>query len=45
MELPITEKELEFIVELLKYKNPPLYNKLWSYKFNLKHKDKTYGFS
>jgi hypothetical protein len=34
MELPITEKEFEIIVEVLKNKEPQLYNKLWSYKFN-----------
>jgi hypothetical protein len=41
MELPITEKELEFIMELVKCKNIQLYNKLWSYKFNLKHKQQS----
>ncbi len=40
MKLPINEKELEFIIELLKSKNTQLYNKLWSYKFNLKYKQK-----
>jgi hypothetical protein len=34
MELPITEKEFDVIVELLKNKYPQLYNKLWTYKFN-----------
>lgn len=34
MELPITEKELNFIIELVKYKNTELYNKLWTYRFN-----------
>jgi hypothetical protein len=34
MELPITEKEFEIIVEALKNREPQLYNKLWSYKFN-----------
>jgi hypothetical protein len=38
MELPITEKELKYIMEEVKYKNKPLYNKLWSYKFALKYK-------
>jgi hypothetical protein len=37
MELPITESELELIMEVLKNKEPQLYNKLWSYKFNLKN--------
>jgi hypothetical protein len=39
MELPITEKELEYIIELVKNKNNQLYGKLWSYKFNLKYKE------
>jgi hypothetical protein len=34
MKLPITEKELDFIMEIVKYKNKNLYDKLWSYKFN-----------
>jgi hypothetical protein len=46
MELPITEKELNFIIELVKYKNTELYNKLWTYRFNLKTENKNnYGFS
>jgi hypothetical protein len=46
MELPITEKELDIIIELVKNKNSQLYNKLWSYRFNLKNQDKkNYGFS
>jgi hypothetical protein len=45
MELPITEKELNFIIELVKHKNTELYNKLWTYRFN-KNKDKNnYGIS
>jgi hypothetical protein len=35
MELPITEKELEFILEKIKH-NTQLYNKLWTYWFKLK---------
>jgi hypothetical protein len=46
MELPITKKELDFIIELVKHKNPELYNKLWTYRFNFKTGDKKdYGFS
>ena len=37
MELPITEFELELIMGILKNKEPQLYNKLWSYKFNRKN--------
>jgi hypothetical protein len=39
MELPITEKELDIIIKMVEYKNPNLYNKLWTYRFN-KNKDK-----
>ena len=39
MELPITQKELEYIMEEVKHKNKPLYNKLWSYQFALKYKN------
>jgi hypothetical protein len=46
MELPITEKELDIIIELTKNKNSQLYNKLWSYRFNYLNKDKKdYGIS
>jgi hypothetical protein len=34
MDLPISEKELDIIIELIRYKNPALYSKLWSYRFN-----------
>ena len=37
MNLPITEKELNIIIDSLKNKHPDLYNKLWSYRINLKH--------
>jgi hypothetical protein len=37
MELPITESELELIMQVLKNKEPHIYNKLWSYKFNRNH--------
>lgn len=34
IQLPITEKELEYIIKVVKDKNPQLYGKLWSYKIN-----------
>ena len=34
IKLPITEKELNYIIEIIKTKNPPLYAKLWAYKLN-----------
>jgi hypothetical protein len=34
MNLPINEKEFEYILEQIKNKNSQLYNKLWAYKFN-----------
>jgi len=37
MELPITDSEFDYILELVRHKNPQLYNKLWSHKFNLKY--------
>jgi hypothetical protein len=37
MELPITQSDLDYIIEMVKNKNPQLYNKLWSHKFNLKY--------
>lgn len=40
MELPLTERELETIITTLKSVNPPLYNKLWSYKMNVLNKHK-----
>jgi hypothetical protein len=41
MELPITKKELEIIINTLKGPQPSLYAKLWSYKMNyLNKKDK-----
>jgi len=44
MELPITENELDIIIETIKFINPPLYSKLWSYKIN-KKREKKNGFS
>ena len=40
MELPITKEELDLIIELLKYENHKLYNKLWSYRINYLQLDK-----
>jgi hypothetical protein len=34
MQIPITDKEFQDIIEAVKYKNQCLYNKLWCYKFN-----------
>jgi hypothetical protein len=46
MELPITKKELDIIIELVKNKNSQLYSKLWTYRFNFKNEDKkSNGFS
>lgn len=39
MNLPISDTELESIIELLKEKNQKLYNKLWSYRFNRKYQE------
>jgi hypothetical protein len=40
MELPITQNELNFIIDAIKNKNPQLYGKLWCYRFNLNNKQK-----
>jgi hypothetical protein len=48
MELPITEKELDDIIDLLKNHNKgQLYAKLWSFKINkfIKNEEKGFGFS
>jgi len=47
MELPITQKEFETIINTLKGVHPTLYAKLWSYKMNciIKNKEKNNGFS
>ena len=45
MELPITENELQIIIEKLKTTNPQLYAKLWSYKLNRQKGEKNNGFS
>jgi hypothetical protein len=44
MELPINQKELEYIIDSLKNINPQLYAKLWSYKVNNLKEEKN-GFS
>jgi hypothetical protein len=44
MELPINQKELDYIIDTIKNLNPQLYAKLWSYKVN-KLKEKKNGFS
>jgi hypothetical protein len=40
MNCPITEKELDIIIERLKDYNHQLYAKLWSYKINYLKKEK-----
>ena len=40
MNLPITKKELEIIIGVLKGSHPNLYAKLWSYKLNYLNKEK-----
>ena len=39
MNLPITEKDLKFILEKVKH-NKELYNKLWSYYFKMQTTNK-----
>jgi hypothetical protein len=45
MEVPITESELDVIIEKLKASNPQLYAKLWSYKINRLKKEQNNGLS
>jgi hypothetical protein len=45
MQLPINEKELDDILDILKNKNPQLYSKLWSYKINKLKGEKINGLS
>jgi hypothetical protein len=40
IKLPITDKELDTIIEMLKYSKPELYAKLWSHKINFLTKGK-----
>ena len=45
LKLPLTEKDLEKIIEITKGSHPELYAKLWSYKMNYMNKEKKHGFS
>jgi len=38
--LPINQKELDKIIEMLKYSQPAIYAKLWSHKINCLNKEK-----
>jgi hypothetical protein len=40
MNLPISHKQLNEILESIRYKNPDLYAKLWSHKINVLNGDK-----
>jgi hypothetical protein len=40
IKLPITDKELDIIIESLKRFKPELYAKLWSHKINFLNKGK-----
>ncbi len=44
IKLPINEKELDVIIEIVRFSNPQLYSKLWSYKINVLREKKD-GFS
>jgi hypothetical protein len=43
--LPITENELQIIMDTLKRSQPSLYAKLWGYKMNILNKEKKNGIS
>jgi hypothetical protein len=48
MEIPISDKELDFIIDFLeKHRKGKLYAKLWSFRFNkkIKTEEKDFGFS
>ena len=45
IKLPLSEKEFNEILELLKNSNSKIYAKLWSYKINYLNKEKNDGFS
>ena len=45
MELPINEKELDYIIKTLETRNPSLYAKLWSHKLNKLKGEKINGLS
>ena len=38
--LPINQKELDKIIEILKHSQPKLYAKLWSHRVNVLNKEK-----
>jgi hypothetical protein len=40
MDLPITDKDLDFIMKLVEKQNKQLYDKLWIYKFDKLQKEK-----
>ena len=40
IQLPINEKDLDNIIDVMRTKNPQLYAKLWSYKVNNLKKEK-----
>jgi hypothetical protein len=40
IKLPINDKELDTIIELLRHSKPELYAKLWSHKVNFLNKSK-----
>jgi hypothetical protein len=45
MNLPISNKEFDKILEVIKNKYPDLYSKLWCYKMNVLNGEKNNGFS
>jgi hypothetical protein len=45
MNIPINEKELDVIINLLNKRVPNLYAKLWAYKINYLKKESKNGFS
>jgi hypothetical protein len=45
MDLPLTKKELDAIILILKKYNPHLYAKLWTHKMSNLNKEKNNGFS
>jgi len=40
IELPISEKDLDIIINILKGSHPALYAKLWSYKVNYLNRER-----
>jgi hypothetical protein len=45
IKLPLSEKELDEIIQILKRTNSKIYAKLWSYKINYLIKEKNNGLS